>query len=69
MSKATNIEIGKSEIIGSRNFRHSADIENFYRFVYQKGLREEAKMLLKAFLATVVKPKKQRKRAKKNTLH
>ena len=36
-----------------RNFRNSADIENFYRFVYENELRREARMVFEAIWNTM----------------
>ena len=33
--------------VGGRNFRAAADIESFYRFIYENNLRDEARVLLK----------------------
>ncbi len=53
-------------------FRSSADIENFYRFVADNGLRREAKLVLEKISSLLTKnnkkKRKRRGRAKK-TLH
>ena len=53
-----------------RNFRSSADVENFYRFVNENSLRREAKMILEAIYARLTKdvkrkPKRGAKKARK----
>ncbi|MBL7665053.1 MAG: hypothetical protein JNM93_07960 [Bacteriovoracaceae bacterium] len=50
--------------IEHKSVKSSPDIENFYRFVYENSLREEAHKLL-AFIVDRAKPKKKRK--KKNS--
>lgn len=36
-----------------KNFRHNPDVENFYRFVHENGLRRESKMIFDAVLKTI----------------
>lgn len=43
-----------------RNFRNSADVENFYRFVNENSLRREAKMILEAIYARLTKDVKRK---------
>lgn len=43
-----------------RNFRSSADVENFYRFVNENSLRREAKMILEAIYARLTKDVKRK---------
>jgi hypothetical protein len=65
-----NEEVVKPEVVGPRNFRHSPDIENFYRFVHDNSLRHEAKVLFKALLDKVKKnSQKKAREAKKNLKH
>ena len=45
---------------------NKADIENFYRFVYDNGLRREAKLALSE-IYKVIKPKKSRRGRKKGS--
>jgi len=45
-----------------RNFRSSADIENFYRFVFENNLRREAKMVLDTICKQINIEKKKAKR-------
>jgi len=49
---------------GGKNFRNSADIENFYRFVHENDLRKEAKAVLELVVQTI-KPKRKRRRKAK----
>lgn len=61
-SNAVGAEITKA----LRNFRSSADIENFYRFVFENDLRREAKMILESICKQInQKKKKSRKRQKR----
>ncbi|MCO4792168.1 MAG: hypothetical protein KC493_00545 [Bacteriovoracaceae bacterium] len=45
-------------------FRSNVDIENFYRFVHENGLRNEAVQLLEFVQSKLVKPKKRGRRKK-----
>ena len=35
---------------GVRDFRHNSEVENFYRFVHENGLRAEARMIINKVL-------------------
>lgn len=48
----------------SKNFRNSADVENFYRFVHENDLRNEAKIVLE-MINKVVNPKKAKTKRKR----
>ncbi|MDD0853888.1 hypothetical protein HBN50_12320 [Halobacteriovorax sp. GB3] len=50
-----------------KNFKSSADVENFYRFVYENNLRREAKMILSAItgLSKSASKTKRKRRSKK----
>jgi hypothetical protein len=48
------------------NVNNKADIENFYRFVYDNELRREAKLALSE-IYKVIKPKKSRRGRKKGS--
>lgn len=52
-----------------RNFRSSADIENFYRFINEHSLRREAKQILET-ISTALKAetKKQNRKRKSKKL-
>ena len=52
-----------------RNFRSSADVENFYRFVSENNLRREAKIVLQAIMKLVHESKKKSKRESKKNLN
>jgi len=57
-------------IVTSRNFRNGPDIENFYRFVHENELRQEARKLLDYIFSKISKPiKKKKKDAAKKKLH
>ncbi|MBF0313021.1 MAG: hypothetical protein HQK50_07390 [Oligoflexia bacterium] len=49
---------------GLRNFRHSSDIENFYRFVHEYDLRREAKTILDSIMSYVAKNNRKKKKNK-----
>ena len=51
------------EVMTIKNFRSNGDIENFYRYIHENGLRREAFMLMEYALSKVAKVKKG-KRAK-----
>jgi hypothetical protein len=51
------------EIMTIKNFRTNGDIENFYRYIHDNGLRREAYMLMEYALSKVAKVRKG-KRAK-----
>jgi hypothetical protein len=64
MSKAnqTNVKIDMQESAGGgapKNFRNHPDIENFFRFIYENDLREEALEILdNVIVAKAAKKKK-----------
>lgn len=51
------------EVMTIKNFRSNGDIENFYRYIHDNGLRREAFMLMEYAISKVAKAKKG-KRAK-----
>ena len=48
-----------------RNLKNSPDVENFFRFIHENGLRKEAKMILGAVCLAQKPVKKRRKRRTK----
>lgn len=52
-----------AEPVTIKNFRSNSDIENFYRYIHENGLRREAFMLMEYAISKVAKVKKS-KRAK-----
>lgn len=52
-----------TEAITIKNFRSNSDIENFYRYIHENGLRREAFMMMEYAISKVAKVKKS-KRAK-----
>lgn len=52
-----------AEVMTLKNFRSNGDIENFYRYIHDNGLRREAFMLMEYAISKVAKLKKG-KRAK-----
>lgn len=48
-----------------KNFKNSAEVENFYRFINDNGLRVEAKKLIEVVLKQIT-PVKKRGRKKSN---
>lgn len=66
MSKTTTEDKAGStptEAMTLKNFRSNGDIENFYRYIHDNGLRREAYMLMEYALSKVAKARKG-KRAK-----
>ncbi|HXH76022.1 MAG TPA: hypothetical protein VNJ08_13715 [Bacteriovoracaceae bacterium] len=51
------------EVMTIKNFRTNGDIENFYRYIHDNGLRREAFMLMEYAISKVAKVRKG-KRAK-----
>ncbi len=66
MSKTeTNTEKAAApEVMTIKNFRSNADIENFYRYIHDNGLRREAFMLMEYAIGKVAAARKG-KRARK----
>lgn len=61
MSKTTTITDDKAvtpEPMTIKNFRSNGDIENFYRYIHDNGLRREAYMLMDYALSKVAKVRK-----------
>ena len=53
------------EVMTLKNFRsNNADIENFYRFIHDNGLRREANILIEYALDKVKKARKGKRAAK-----
>lgn len=46
------------ETMTIKNFRSNGDIENFYRYIHDNGLRREAYMMLEYALSKVAKVRK-----------
>jgi hypothetical protein len=60
MTKSENTEKA-AEGTTIKNFRSNSDIENFYRYIHENGLRREAFMLMEYAISKVAKVKKTRK--------
>ena len=63
----SKIEEGSAESAkGGRNFKTSQDVEAFYRFVHENGLRREARTVLESVHAKIKEiNKKSKKRGRK----
>ena len=48
-----------------KNFRNSADVENFYRFIHENDLRKEAKLIFEKMHAKIKVDEKKAKRSRK----
>jgi len=46
------------EVMTLKNFRSNGDIENFYRYIHDNGLRREAFMLMEYAISKVAKARK-----------
>ena len=67
MSDLENIKLeSEKPELATTPVNTKADIENFYRFVYDNDLRREAKMALGEIIK-VIKPKKSRRGRKKGS--
>mgnify|MGYP000734177084 FL=1 len=62
---STTTDTNALENKGLRNFRSAADIENFYRFVQDNGLRREAQLVLSAIVSKLKAKEKKETRKKK----
>lgn len=56
-----------NEAMTLKNFRSNSDIENFYRYIHDNGLRREAFMMLEYAIGKVAKARKG-KRGRASTL-
>lgn len=62
MSKTTTTntddKTAAPEVMTIKNFRSNGDIENFYRYIHDNGLRREAFMMMEYALSKVAKVRK-----------
>ena len=66
MSKIVNLDekAGQApEVMTIKNFRTNGDIENFYRYIHDNGLRREAFMLMEYAISKVAKARKCKRKA------
>lgn len=62
MSKAETAQTDvKPAEMTIKNFRSNADIENFYRYIHDNGLRREAFMMMEYAISKITKAKKAKK--------
>ena len=52
------------EVMTLKNFRSNADIENFYRFIHDNGLRREASIMMEYAMDKLRKARKSKRAAK-----
>lgn len=52
------------EVMTLKNFRSNADIENFYRFIHDNGLRREASMMMEYAMDKLRKARKSKRAGK-----
>lgn len=69
MSKTTemttpNDKTAAPEVMTLKNFRSNGDIENFYRYIHDTGLRREAFMLMEYAIGKVKAARKGKRAAK-----
>ena len=65
ISKMKEAEGSAESAKGGRNFKTSQDVEAFYRFVHENGLRREARMVLEGVHARMKALTKRKKRGRK----
>jgi len=66
MSKTVNLDEKAGvapEIMTIKNFRTNGDIENFYRYIHENGLRREACMMMEYAISKVVKVRKGKRKS------
>ncbi len=66
MSKTVNLDekAGQpTEVMTIKNFRTNGDIENFYRYIHDNGLRREAFMLMEYAIGKVAKARKGKRKS------
>ena len=61
--------LGQTEKVSPvKSFRSNPDVENFYRFIYENGLRNEAKSCLEAVVKVINPPRKKKTRGRKKKI-
>ena len=66
MSKTVNLDEKAGvapEIMTIKNFRTNGDIENFYRYIHENGLRREACKMMEYDISKVVKVRKGKRKS------
>jgi len=66
MSKTVNLDEKAGvapEVMTIKNFRTNGDIENFYRYIHENGLRREACMMMEYAISKVVKVRKGKRKS------
>lgn len=62
MSKVETAQVDNKPVeMTIKNFRSNADIENFYRYIHDNGLRREAFMMMEYAISKITKAKKAKK--------
>ena len=62
MAKTTETEVAATPSTTIKNFKTSSEVENFYRFINDNQLREEARRLVEVVLKKITPPKKRGRR-------
>jgi hypothetical protein len=58
-----NDKTAMPEVMTIKNFRSNGDIENFYRYIHDNGLRREALMLMEYAISKVARARKGKRKA------
>jgi hypothetical protein len=58
MSKTNEEKVQTPDTMNIKSFRSNGDIENFYRYIHDNGLRREAFMLMEYAISKVAKARK-----------
>jgi hypothetical protein len=60
-TETTTDKNAPAEVMTLKNFRSNGDIENFYRYIHENGLRREAFMMMEYAINKIGKVKKSKK--------
>jgi hypothetical protein len=60
-TETTTDKNAPAEVMTLKNFRSNGDIENFYRYIHDNGLRREAFMMMEYAINKIGKVKKSKK--------
>lgn len=58
VTPVTDDKTAVPEVMTIKNFRSNGDIENFYRYIHENGLRREAFMMMEYAISKVAKARK-----------
>jgi hypothetical protein len=60
-TEVTSEKNAPAEVMTIKNFRSNGDIENFYRYIHDNGLRREAFMMMEYAISKIGKARKNKK--------